>query len=425
MLAMYSKESDDTGPAFGQGDDQVTGVETVDTNAIEIEEAVEEGEEVVEEGQRIDESVETIMDASESLENSVAFIQSLRDRGERVTGPAIQMWASGVVTSMEARGIPASLFDADLVEFGDSFESDTFSDYSVEAEDKAEGIMTKLWNMIKAAFARMFQWVTRFVGWFRTSGKAVRKAAVALETATDKAISDKLVAGERKVRSAPFGDLVVGGKVDPKGSLSVLNNAIGLSMDTATSLAESVMKEVKSLNATPSLWSKIVGSFMKDLKTTVERFSNSRDIADLPGGRSISAVGDKGKRMNFFGSERFTFKLQVVKAKGGSKPTEWSAPLQLGEIKDLAKGLITLVDNSDKAFSDFEKQFANVKFNVNPKDGATAEEIKDARKLTQLLQSTMLAAQRIPSTVAPIVFPIAKRAYLYGKVSLNQYKKAK
>ena len=49
----------------------------------------------------------------------------------------------------------------------------------------------------------------------------------------------------------------------------------------------------------------------------------------------------------------------------------------------------------------------------------------DARLAAQLLQSTMLAAQRIPSAVGPIIFPIAKRAYLYGKVCLNQYRKVK
>ena len=428
MLAMYSKESDDVEGVEGvEEQDEASVVEVAeDTESEEIEDAVEEGEEVVEEGKRIDESAEALLDATESLESSVAFITALRDRGESLTAASVNMWSKGVVASMEARGIPAALFDSELVGFGDSFESDNFSDYSVEAEAKGEGILKRLWNMIKAAFARLLQWVTRFVGWFRTSSKAVRKAAEKLKSSADKASSEKLVAGDRKVNLAPFSDLAMGGRLDVDAAVMALNAAVITSMDTATTLAESVKKESDNFAKADGFFTKMIPSFLRDLKTTAEKYANSRDIAVLPGGRKITAYGDKGKRMNFFGSERFTFKLLVEKDKSAKKLTGLGAPLTLREISALGSNLIDLVDRSEAAFKKFEDQFGKVKLQATAiKISGSKEEAKDARKAAQLIQSTMLAAQRIPSAIAPIVFPIAKRAYLYGKVSLNQYKKAK
>lgn len=429
MLQLYSKESDE-GETYASdaAEDAVTSdVEGVveDVESEEIDEAVIEGVEVIEEGSVIESSTEQLIDAAESLESSIGFIRDLRERNEVLSGAATGMWTKAVVASMEARGIPVDLFESELVGFGDSFENNQYEDYSVEAEDKGEGIFRRLWNMIKAAFARLGQWITRFVGWFRTSAGAVRKAAVKLQTAAGEKSKAGMVHRGGKINVAPFSNLVFNGRVDAPASVSILQSALDVSMDTATAFASSAVKEAENFGKGSSFWTKLVPAFMRDLKTTAEKFANNQTIAALPGGRTIEAYGAEGKRFNFFGKQRFTFKLRVERDKNFKGATGMADPLSLREIESLGGSLVALVDSAQAKFEAFESAFGKMKLVDVPKGEKGEVGTTDARLAAQLLQSTMLAAQRIPSAIGPIVFPIAKRAYLYGKVCLNQYGKAK
>lgn len=425
MLQLYSKES---GDAVEYAEDAAADAATdvvEDVESAEIDEAVSEGVEVADEGSVIESSAEQLIEAAESLESSIGFIRDLRERNEVLSGTATSMWAKAVVTSMESRGIPVDLFESELVGFGDSFENNQFTDYSTEAEAKGEGIFRRLWNMIKAAFARLGQWITRFVGWFRTSANAVRKAAVKLQAAAGEKTKAGAVHHGGKINAGPFSDLVVNGRVDATASLDILQNALNVSMDTATAFAKSAIKEAESFSKGDSFWTKMIPPFMRDLKSTAEKFANNSSIAALPGGRTIEAFGAEGKRFNFFGKQRFTFKLRVERAKNFKGVSGMVDPMDLRQIEDLGTKLINLVDSAQVQFETFEKAFGKMKLADAPKGEKGVVGTADARLAAQLLQSTMLAAQRIPSAVGPIIFPIAKRAYLYGKICLNQYGKAK
>ena len=425
MLAMYSKESEENEYVEDTGAGEGEASMAEDEMSAEIEEAVEEGIEVTEEGEAIEESTESLIDAADSMESSVEFLRTLRAKDARVTASVAHLWSKAVVTSMEARGIPAGIFEAELISFGDSFEANSYEDYSTEAEEKGEGIFRKIWNMIKAAFARLGQWITRMVGWFRTSGKSVKAAAEKLKKQAQEKQKGNYTTASRKVNIAPFSDIAVNGQLNVPDALTSLRNAVEVAMDTATAFANSAKKEAANFGKDPGFFTKMMGRFLGDLKTTSERFAGNQTIAKLPGDRTIEAFGADGKRFNFFGGEKFTFKLRVERAKNARRITGVGTPADLRTIVEIADGLIYLVDSTQSKFDKFNDTFGDLKLEAVPKGAKGDTKTADARKAAQLLQSTMLAAQRIPSALAPIIFPIAKRAYLYGKVCLNQYSVAK
>lgn len=409
LLREYSRENAVIEPSES---DMVASEDTVDLlveEQSELELVEQSSDEINKEGEQIFEAVDAVVEADVSLENALEAVLSSRERGETINGVCLRMWTEGVVASFEARGIPAEIF----IEHSDtaSFES-SVEDYSTEAEKKAEGFFARIWTMIKNAFQRVREWITRFFGWFRTSGSAVRKAAEKLKLQAEEKKKAGATAEGRHVNSAPFADLAIGAKVDALKSVQTLQAAVVTSMDSAIYMADIAKKAADEVAREKTLTQKLLSVFRTDVVKTLQSVQKDGAVSNLPGGRKLVVEvkdrGDKAPRV----------KLSVQQDGSKAKVDAKSKVISLDEIIAISNSLIKLVDTAEERVGKFDSAYG--KLTLKPSVAGESDPAA-ARATAQLIVSTLSVAQRMSTSITKMVFPIAKRAYVYGAISVRQY----
>lgn len=408
LLKEYSKESAEIEAP------EETPVEPVD----EIEEPVEleldtdeaGGAVLEEEGESLESTIYTLFEANESFESSVAMMEDMRDRGENFTELFGTIFNNMITSSFEARGVPVEIFGDDIVF---SFESDN------KNEDKKEGFFTRIWNMIKAAFTRMRDWVSRFFAWFRTSGKAVKKAAEKLKVAAEAKKKSGAKATADKISVKAFDDLYANGKVDANHAIAVLDQAQLKVFSSANALLRS------ATDAADDLASKAGSGVVDWVKTKLNLKTNyAKHLADvvnnnllinLPGRRTLQVEVEDRKR-------GLKAKIKVIKEKSTIVIGETNV-MSLDDIIKLSNGIIKLVDNVTNEASRFNEAFQKTKAmdtkNLKAGEGKGADEI---REIASLITQGSVVARSLTSNISKIIFPIAKRAYVLGVINVRRYK---
>lgn len=390
---------------------------TTDETTTELEEAIEEVAEAVEAQEAVADTTETLIDAAESLESAMNMIEGATLRGERVNGLAMQIWTQGIVSSMEARQIPSEVYADLAVSFGDSFESDSYSDYSAEAKEKSEGIMSKIWAMIKSAFARARDFLTRLIAWFGKSADAVEKAGKKLLAAAE-AAKGKKAGKDAKVNAKPYGELMVGGNIDAVNAVDKADGVFTVVSAECTKLYEIGVASAKSLEGSGDKKSEI----KKAGKATSDALAKiAKDVSGL------SAAGSKEWEMKVeSNSESFWNEGKVVytlKTKEATKTTPGEVNVMaLDAIKSLANGIIdmakTVRSESDNAKRTQGK--INVQFGENAK--GEQKNLADQRIVARTISSAVAASSAIRGKIAGSVLTIGKKGYAFGMMNVRQYK---
>lgn len=410
LLKQYSRESVEAGEEGELPDNQVGAEEILvvtDETTTELEEAIEEIADAVNGKEESEAALDSVIEATESLESAIESIRSARLRGQRVNGVAMQIWTNGVVDSMEARHIPSEIFQSLQEEFGDSFEADSYTDYSAEAEEKGEGIMTKLWNMIKAAFATMRDWFTKFLAWFGKSTEAIEKAGVKLAAAA-KAKKGQ-TASRKTIPGGSYGLLVNGSTVDARATVKQIEDDIVASSAASIHLYTEAVAAAEKMEA-PDVTLRLI----KSAQSALKKISPSGKRT-LPNG-----VVKTGK----FELDANTGKVTNTVKVDMSKPKAFNSEVAVMSLSDIAALGDDLKALGAKARAEVTKVERSTGRNpsVNISKTLTAEQTTAARKAARAITGVMKLGQNLTSETVSFNMPIAKKAYSYGMVCLNQYK---
>lgn len=413
LLKEYSKET-----AELQNDSEVTPEDPVEVieDTVEVFEELEEGEEVSNEGREIVTAIDSLLSAELSFEHSVNFLDTLLNDGKSLDETAVNFFNSQIVESLEARGIPAEFIVGDSV-------------FSAEADDKdkdeakKEGFFTKIWNMIKAAFQRLREWISRFIGWFRKSGAAVKKAGEKLKAAAAEKISKNAKAPDgADIYVNNFMDLSVKGVIDPnKAVTSVREYAakVLLSAGMFTSTSKKIVDEMNAaVGKTGFLnWlSSFLPKARKDYVATLSKMVKDPQLSALPGGRTVTFELSEKKG-------DYKVKVRVVEEDLKYTADKKTQPIpSLQELEKLGGSIVTLADTVEKISKDYESKSGTweikiPEFKENPEGNA-----EEVRELQRLISQGNAVSQKLIGTMPKIVFPIAKRAYVYGMISVRKYK---
>lgn len=388
-----------------------------DETTTELEEAIEEVADAVEDQEAVAETTETLIEAAESLESAMNIIESATLRGERVNGVAMQIWAQGVCSSMEARQIPAEVYKEIVEGFGDSFESDSYTDYSVEAKEKSEGVMAKIWSMIKSAFARARDFLTRLIAWFGKSADAVEKAGKKLL----KAVEDKKgkkVDKDAKILGTPYSELMYSGKFDPARAVNRAKNVFGHTNTQCDTLYDVGVNSAKALEGSGDKKS-VITKAGKDTTKALEEMA--KNITGFSAG-----AGKKWEMKVESNSERFWNEGKVVyslKTEAATKtdPGEVNVP-SLDDLKELANNIIALAkdvrEKSDNAKRTQGK--INIQFGENAK--GEQQNLADQRIVARTISSAVAASSSIRGKIAGSVLAQAKKGYAFGMIAARRYK---
>lgn len=421
LMKEYSAESAELDVAHGADSEGIDPVEELEEIA-ELEEVAddESGAILEDEGDGLETAVHTLVEAHESLESSLDYLESVRDQHGEISDLGLRLFHAGVQDSMEARGIPFEVLTGGAV-------------FSMENSDKAsteeakKGFFKRIWEMIKAAFQRMREWITRFFSWFRTSGKAVKAAAEKLKkVATEKKAAGAKAEG-KKYNQRPFTDLMVGGAVDPAKSMTVLATAAkeafasaGHLIDTSLSAIDVIKKASEGPKKEAGFFAKLFGKTIEDTKRAyikeLSAVMSKQSLVNLPGSRVLETKVEPTKK-------GFRAKVKMVKPdKALITDDRWAPVMSLDAIIATADSIIRLVDGTDKMVELFDKKFEQTKGfdSFMPKDENTgAGEIRD---LAAMISQGTAAGRAIVSELSSHIFPIAKRAYAAGLINVRQYK---
>ena len=170
--------------------------------------------------------IDKLIDATESLESSLRFIESMEAAGQPLSGAALLAWEHGVRDSFEARQIPATEYESFLDGVVTSFESNVAGDYTIEAKEAGKGILARIGEMLKKAWEWLRQTMRRLWTQATTSSKKLKEAGTKLKEAAGNIKEGG--AFTRKVLTGPYKEFQLAVKPSNKGVVDrVKSNAIG------------------------------------------------------------------------------------------------------------------------------------------------------------------------------------------------------
>lgn len=415
LLKEYSKESAEIQDDLTPNTEDTADVLDEIIDEVEIDE--EEGAVLSEESVKLSDSINVLFDATFSLESSVDFLDQLSQES-RLTDTSIAIFNTSIVESLEARGIPVEFLGDDVV-----FSTESSTE---DKEEKKQGFFRRVWEMIKRAFQRVREWITRFLGWFRKSGSAVKSAAEKLKAKVEEKKKNNATAEGRKFHVKPFGDISVGGKVDGLSAVKVLTE---LSRDVLTKstaivsesnkAAELLRNEAPSENFVKRIFDTITKT-KKEYASALAGVVNKPYIKLLPGERELDVKVEDTKK-------GLKAKVSVTKRQSVPDMDRWQDVMALDNIGTMADNLIKLVDATEKSLKDYNDAVSNAglkdlkgfKVNVHESHKIDAAQI---RELSALIVQGNTVAQQLTSKISGIIFPVAKRVYVLGVVNLRQYK---
>lgn len=413
MLRNLAVESGEILPDDGVDHSQMGAEEITvitDETQSELEEAVEEMAETVEKLENADAGAEKLVDATESLESAVRDLRALREQNLQLSGPAVQMFVSRVTDSMEARDIPAQIFSGVVEGLTASFESNRSEDYSTEAEEKSEGLIRRLVNMLVAAGKAVANWIKEFYQTLGKSGKAIRASGQKLERV------GAAVKGEAKgeLKGSSYGYLVVGGSVNGKKALETLLDEYQGSLLTITKGIRTGMKQlIEALKAGDS------AKIAAEAKAAAGKMPSKASF-DLPGGYKAEYEPTGGEEG--FTGVKFAIKKGEAAAAGNFAPLSGAEIKALGaEIVSVGDKMIAASNDSKQAVADINSVLSTANSAVAKFQGATPEEIKEAKKVIRVTQSAMSSLKGVVPTYVKHMGVAAKQAYKLGMASAAKH----
>lgn len=395
----------------GIGAEEITII--TDETQSALDEAISDVADDYEKLSNADASADKLIEASDSLESFVGQLQHMRSNGEVLSGGAAKMYLMGICASLEGRGIPAQIFEGDVLGMNASFESGQLADYSYEAEEKSDGLLARLYAMLKRAYEAVTTFLKEF---FLTIGKSAR--AIEISGKKLQRIGGKLKArkDDKKLKAKSYGRLVIGGKPDAIAAMARVNEVYGEVSQISTALNKGIEPVVNMLaNPTPTAVTEAV-------RLAGSTIPNARE-EDLPGGSKMKFAPGGGDGIAKLSGIQFSVHVGDVKPEGEIEPMTPAEIMKLGgEMVSAAALMKSGVSFGQKSMDTLSKGLKNADKAVKNADKGTKEEIAAAREAIKNAQAVVKPIRAVIPTYAKYMGTVAKDAYGLAMASASRYK---
>lgn len=393
------------------GEEEITVI--TDETQSTLEEAVSDLADDVERLEKKDDAAEKVVDAIESLESYVAQAQDMIAKGEHLNGRAASLWVQGVTSCMEARGIPAAIFETSVTAMAESFESAAQEDYSTEAEEKGEGLLRRLYNMLKSAVMAVATAIKEFFTTFGKSATAIQAAGAKLKRVAG---GLKGTAKEGDLKGSSFATLAVGGSINASKALD----------DAKSGYVNGALKASKAIRAA---FTPLVNAFntptAASLKSTLSSLNTgalSGFTEELPGGYQAVLKMGEGEGAAKLSGAAFTVKKPDSKASVEKAPV--LSPSDIGnlatKIIDLGKLMSQMATEGDATLAANDKLIKAAEKAIG-KEKAEKEDAAAARELFKLAKGLISMNKGIVPTYGKYLGMVGKDAYRYGMACAGKY----
>lgn len=394
-------------------------VVTDDTRS-ELEECLAEVADDVEKLNKSNAGAEKLVEATESLESLMLQLSSMESRGIPLDNAAAQIFLQSVALSLEAREIPEELFAGDLLACSASFEANQLTlpgpataggegDNTKDAKSKTGGILTRIWNVLKAAVQGSLERLANFVARIGKSASAIKASGAKLK-AVGKGVTGS---PNGKLKGSSYSKLVVGGKINPNAALEAVEKGWTNGVLEVTKDLREVSK--KLIDALSKADAGTIGAFARTIDTKLHAHKQ-----DLTGGYVISFTPGQGD--GFDGVTKAKFSI----TRGESpKAGEDFEPLSGSEIVALGGRLEAIGGLMDKIATDSNESVRQARAIVDAaKKGADkgSDDAKEAQKLFSTAQAVVRQISSYAPQYVQFMGEIAKAAYSLGMASASKHK---
>lgn len=389
-------------------------VVVTDETQTELEEAVQDTADTVEKMVERDTAAEKIVEAVDSLESISRQLDAEHAAGRPLVGFAVPLTNQLIASSLEGRDIPFGIFEQAVMSIQESFENNRFEDYYTEAEEKTEGLIGKLMNMLRSAWQSVWTYVTEFFTTIGRSGTAIKNGGTQI-----KRLAAKLEGEVKKeeLKTSGYNLLVVGTSFSPAAAVKAAEDGYtGIALAAFNEITGLVKPWINGVSLTPTV--KAVN--LQAMNGSIKGGSHA-----LPGGFTAELKAGAGEGVAAVSGAKFTITGPEKKA-----GVEKSAPLSKGELEALGSalealgsrlieskktGVVTL--NAQKTLlSEVDAKLKGIK--GDDKEGA-----KKARAIVSEVSKALQAGKTIIPTYLDFASKVGKQGYNYGKASLGAYGK--
>jgi hypothetical protein len=360
-----------------------------------------------------DTAAEKIVEAVDCLEAIQVQLSTEAAAGRPLAGFAVPLLNQLIASSMEARQIPAGIYESAVMEIQQSFESNRFEDYTTEAEEKTEGLIGKLMNMLKAAAKAVWTYITEFFTTIGRSGLAIKNGGTQI-----KRLAAKLQGEVKKeeLKTSGYNLLNVGGSFNPAGAVKAVDEGYKpAALESFVQLSGVVQRWVNSVSLTPTV---------KSVSLTAPGAIKSSEHA-LPGGHTASLKPGAGEGVAALAGTKFTITGPEKKA-----GPEKSAPLTKAELEALGSALeglgARLLESKNSGAVALKAQkdlLDSVDKKLSAIKGDDKEGAKKARAIVAEVTKALNAGKTIIPTYLDFASKVGKQGYNFGKASLGAYGK--
>lgn len=385
-----------------------------DNTQTELEEALEETSEKVEKMEDNGAGAEAIQEAVESLESYVGSLLADREAGLPLTGQGMKYFNMGLVASLEARGIPAEIYSAEVLALQTSFESASTDDYSTEAEAATQGMLARLWSMLRAAVTAV---ATAFKEFFTMMGKS----ATAIEAAGNKlkrvGAGLKGDAKEGKIKVGKGSRLGEGTAVDPVKALDALKSHYSSDVLGITKEIRGALGDLASVLKNPTAAS------LKSWEAGVADKAPASKTVVLPGAFSLKYVAGVGGGAASLSKANFSVVGSAnANAAGEMTPLTPSEITALGgKLVDISKMMNAAMKDCDAVVRTNEDLLKAADAGVKKANGGDADSVAAARGALSAAKSAINANKGLIPAYIRHVGAAAKEAYGLGIASARKY----
>lgn len=363
-----------------------------DETTTELEESIEELAASVNKKVEQENLIENVIEATESLESNLAFLERMEEAGQPLNGAALLAWHQGITASFEARKLDPADYMGELDAILTSFENNTEEDQTKSAKEVIKGSLSKLGGMASKAWEWLRQTVTLIATQVVTSSKKLKAAAENLKTAAGKIDSTE---AKREINSSGYKELVTGGKVDPAAAVAGAIKAVGTTKGKIDTLSTSIDQAKAMLES---------GAPMEGIACP---WSDGESVGFVGGAELKVSIKD-GK---FIKSSQ-SVKVTATAAEGDKAPGS-TAPLSKAEIVSVADALVRLADATEGAVNALK-----AKFDTNKEFKASDKANKDTAKA---IAGALAVVNSVSSQVNAKALSVGKKAYTYALQSAKMY----
>lgn len=422
LAAMLNQLSIESGAAAPEDDSDHTyiGAEeftvVTDETTTELEESLADTAEKVEKMQAADTAAEKVAEAVDSLESNLGQLRAMAAAGQPLDHSGLRWYLQNMALAVEARDLPIRLARDEIEALQYSFESNQLTDYTAEAEEKTGNVLTRLWQVLVAAFNAARTAIKQFFGTIGRSADAIVTGGQQLQRLAAKTKGE---AKKKEIRAGGYGRLAGEGGLNPAGNidkaLSVFDG------DFTTKILDPMKKALSPLTTLMTTGGPVSGDTSSStLQAKLAGVGLTNTTLELPGGvkAELKADGDK---------------LSFTIGKPAAGP-EKAAPLSPSEVSSLGTKLVTLgrrmklaEAKSEKFIDDAEKVLKAANkggSKLTDKVGKDNEEKQNRAGVSAAVTAAtriIRAGQGVVPAYTNYLSQLGKDAYNLGKASLGAY----